>query len=600
MKKKVFMILIAVACICGLPLNVFSLTTYGDVAPLGNRDGVVNVGDALVTLRFALTLETYTQEDMEHADIAPLDSYNQPDPDGQITVGDALVVLRIALGLVELGADSQYKIADYFPLDGSWETDQWTMFTSQREIDINGINTAGMVDTLYPGLYYWTNDKNGWRMHGFMDFAENYVSSFSEPIVFAAPLCKIGVKSDGVIHIEDEGAEDLKYEVTLVGLEDVSVPAGDFASCLKFEIVIYPYHDTPDNYGSETVWLGKDAGFVKGKTDKDAYQYIFTRNGTIRRLLSYHVHKSSELTEDQRAIKDTYHKAECFIAEKNIDGLMDLYSSSYVSECMDKEGLRSMWENVFDEHIDALFFMSPGEIVIHEKKAEVTVEFLATGMSKEGEQRWWNWERYAAFFIKENDVWKNYGDQLDFIPSGANVFLRSVPDGEYFVIDLDFRDCNGEYISLPEKIAFFTIDGPPETIISADGITNGTNGFYIFTLEDVNGKIWQFTDYLDLDLPQPLSIPEHISPDDGAVDIPPGEVSLSWNPVDNSDYYWVDFSNISEARQESSTEVIATCPADTSFAWSILARHWDIYGLWNGDYDYESVSDWWSFATAAQ
>ncbi|MEA3358218.1 MAG: hypothetical protein U9R17_02255 [Thermodesulfobacteriota bacterium] len=34
----------------------------GDVAPFGNRDGIVNVGDALVALRFALTLETPTQE----------------------------------------------------------------------------------------------------------------------------------------------------------------------------------------------------------------------------------------------------------------------------------------------------------------------------------------------------------------------------------------------------------------------------------------------------------------------------------------------------------------------------------------------------------
>ena len=72
----------------------------GDVAPLGNRDGIVNVGDALVALRFALTLETPTQEDIAHGDVAPLDALGQPNPDGQITVGDALVILRKALGLV--------------------------------------------------------------------------------------------------------------------------------------------------------------------------------------------------------------------------------------------------------------------------------------------------------------------------------------------------------------------------------------------------------------------------------------------------------------------------------------------------------------------
>jgi hypothetical protein len=78
-------------------------TADGDVAPLGNRDGMVNVGDALVALRFALGLETPTAEDIEHGDIAPLDSQGLPNPDGVINVGDALVILRIALGLVHIG-----------------------------------------------------------------------------------------------------------------------------------------------------------------------------------------------------------------------------------------------------------------------------------------------------------------------------------------------------------------------------------------------------------------------------------------------------------------------------------------------------------------
>ena len=72
----------------------------GDVAPLGNRDGTVNVGDALVALRFALLLETPTQEDIQHGDVAPLDASGQPNPDGVINVGDALVILRKALGII--------------------------------------------------------------------------------------------------------------------------------------------------------------------------------------------------------------------------------------------------------------------------------------------------------------------------------------------------------------------------------------------------------------------------------------------------------------------------------------------------------------------
>ena len=84
---------------------VLSQTPDGDVAPLGNRDGIVNVGDALVALRFALNLDTPTQDDIAHGDVAPLDATGLPDPDGVITVGDALVILRKALGIITWESD---------------------------------------------------------------------------------------------------------------------------------------------------------------------------------------------------------------------------------------------------------------------------------------------------------------------------------------------------------------------------------------------------------------------------------------------------------------------------------------------------------------
>ena len=76
------------------------ITADGDVAPLGNRDGKVDVGDALVALRFALLLETPTPEDIQHGDVAPLDASGVPQPDRKIDVGDALVILRKALGMI--------------------------------------------------------------------------------------------------------------------------------------------------------------------------------------------------------------------------------------------------------------------------------------------------------------------------------------------------------------------------------------------------------------------------------------------------------------------------------------------------------------------
>jgi len=74
-----------------------------DLAPLGIPDGVVNVGDALLCLRFALGLEPGhpTSNELTHGDVAPLDANECPNSDGQINVADALVTLRVALGLVD-------------------------------------------------------------------------------------------------------------------------------------------------------------------------------------------------------------------------------------------------------------------------------------------------------------------------------------------------------------------------------------------------------------------------------------------------------------------------------------------------------------------
>lgn len=102
MRKSKFAIFVIIFIVfyISLPAFIFALTPDGDVAPLGNRDGKIEVGDALVCLRFALELESPTQDDLGHGDVAPLDSKGQPNPDGLLTVGDALVILRMALGLI--------------------------------------------------------------------------------------------------------------------------------------------------------------------------------------------------------------------------------------------------------------------------------------------------------------------------------------------------------------------------------------------------------------------------------------------------------------------------------------------------------------------
>ncbi len=104
----------------------------GDVAPLGNPDGLVNVGDALIALRFALNLEPGhpTADEICHGDVAPLDANGQPNPDGKISVGDALVILRRALGIISFSettssgrltaSDFTYQGAFRLPSNFNW------------------------------------------------------------------------------------------------------------------------------------------------------------------------------------------------------------------------------------------------------------------------------------------------------------------------------------------------------------------------------------------------------------------------------------------------------------------------------------------------
>lgn len=82
-------------------LSMPTPTADGDVGPLGSRDGVVNIGDAVVALRYALGIVSpIPADDLVHGDVAPLDNSGQPDPNGVLNIGDAVVILRKALNII--------------------------------------------------------------------------------------------------------------------------------------------------------------------------------------------------------------------------------------------------------------------------------------------------------------------------------------------------------------------------------------------------------------------------------------------------------------------------------------------------------------------
>jgi hypothetical protein len=95
------------------------------------------------------------------------------------------------------------------------------------------------------------------RLHGYLD-EEGTLTVFDPPIVFAGITGRVGDIHVGIFTIEEE---QYSYEIELVGVEDVSVPAGDFEGCLKFSFFVYPTSELPSLYGSETFWLAEGVGF---------------------------------------------------------------------------------------------------------------------------------------------------------------------------------------------------------------------------------------------------------------------------------------------------------------------------------------------------
>lgn len=71
----------------------------GDVAPYGSPNGLLDISDAVVTVRMFMGLiKDVDQDYLMRADLAPLGN-----PDGVVNISDAVVIVRLAMGLESLG-----------------------------------------------------------------------------------------------------------------------------------------------------------------------------------------------------------------------------------------------------------------------------------------------------------------------------------------------------------------------------------------------------------------------------------------------------------------------------------------------------------------
>ncbi len=81
----------------GIPHIVPSVILYGDL----NGDGIVDVADALRSLKIAIGLITPTASDQSRGDVGPLVN-GKVVADGKIDITDAVLILEKTVGLVSL------------------------------------------------------------------------------------------------------------------------------------------------------------------------------------------------------------------------------------------------------------------------------------------------------------------------------------------------------------------------------------------------------------------------------------------------------------------------------------------------------------------
>ncbi len=523
------------------------------------------------------------------------------------------------------GDTGPFDMAAFFPLSSSWQTDNWTLMVDEVEYDINGLVTKAMVDTRDPTVFFWTNDENGWRLHGFID-ADGFMVVFEPPILFSNSSCSVGDIHQGAFSVD---GQEISYSIELAGVENVSVPAGTFNKCLKFKLKLWPSSELPSQYGYETFWLAKNVGFVKAVADANAESELFTDSGETRRLLSYHI-TPTDMTAEEKAIRAASTQLNEYFSSGDIDSVMTMISDNYFDRrCRDKAAVESSWRDFLDNISGIMQVRSIEDITVNGADAYVLREYFSTyTMNDTGEQRW-DWNRELRRWKKENGQWKVYGAHLDnFRPGYIGVWLRNDggrPPGteEHGIIYADFLKCDtGEYIDdPPDVIQSLTVTGPPGSGITdldlkpcwigdiypteryfwcPDALVDAVSGFYTYRVEDAGGDYYVFTDYLEL-TPH-LAIPVQVAPVHDAVEVPVN-VTLDWDPVDLAEIYRVDMRYSDDGgntwmgmpnQHTADDQVTVDLDPGTHYIWRVRARRFDVYG----EMDTESRTDWSEFQTA--
>jgi hypothetical protein len=473
-----------------------------------------------------------------------------------------------------------------------------------------------MVDTSYPTVFYWTCDDDGLRLHRYIDEDEGPLD-FSPPILIAAAVAKVGDRWEGTYTVTTEEGIDLgqiKVTSEIVGIEDVSVPAGNFADCFKLEVAeLDPIDDSL--YWKETWWLAEGVGLVKIVNDEESLDGFFARPGETRQLLGYNI-TPSDLTDDEKAIKQLRGDFSDAWEQENLAAIDDLYADSWSSRCRDKTARMQEFADSFAANENIARFASISDIVINGNEAKGISERLSVGIGDDGSgSEWASWNRSSSHMIKEGGEWKYYGSQVDFKINWLNVWTRKYQDeSEILVLGGRFKDCSDNFI----EVDSFSVTGPPGTFTDLDlipewdggyydeyflgaDIADATDGFYTYTVGDVSGNTLQSTDYLEV---LPLMDIQNLDSATVGGAAEPYNVTLKWYPVAEAQYYkvelqrytggiyWVYVDSASVDVSEIQW-VFYNLTSATDYRWRVRARQNDFYG----NMDNESRSDWAPFST---
>jgi hypothetical protein len=245
-------------------------------------------------------------------------------------------------------------MTEYFPLSSGWVTDNWTLSIDIFDHDVNGVFTKAMADTRdFPAAHYWTNDINGLRLYKIKRYDPMegpFEVQFSAPIKWADAECIVGSIQEGTrTACENGSCFDFIYSIQFVGFEDITTPAGNFSNCAKFKAKLYPVGESPDDYGYETLWLGKNVGFVKAQSDINADFGLFTWAGETRQLISYYL-TPSDMTQDEIDVRNAIKQAESYFRQKDLTNFMAMIDDNYLDySCRTKplfqDDISNFWDN---------------------------------------------------------------------------------------------------------------------------------------------------------------------------------------------------------------------------------------------------------------